>query len=348
MIITSIVGFVLNIFFDIIGLTPVEMLFGLVIGFAIPFGIGVIGKIILKQTAMGGGDIFLLGYGGLLIGWANTVLSFFIAALLGVIFYSIPALINLLNAKGYAKKLSSKIARRDPLKDLLLNFKLNNEKGEYTPKSSREGLTLFFYYYMMEMEKEGDYVLSNLTNLSNSEILAVLEDDTVGYGDFNENLKFLQDRSKKLNTELSKLVSEIEQKRYKYPNFRELKDSIATYSLDKLLPLHRAYQYAGYTIEQHFIEEYLIEHNPEDSKVKEAIAYDFYSDQYNRKFDQYHQSILDMSGNHDDYLYKLIIFKLYLHKQRLPLGPYLSIGMVITLVWGEQLIDWYLSLMMLK
>ncbi|PID29549.1 MAG: hypothetical protein CR982_02465 [Candidatus Cloacimonadota bacterium] len=346
LITTSIIGFILNYFFNIVNLTPLEMILGGVVGFSIPFLIGVIGKIILKQMAMGGGDIFLLAYGGILIGWKNTILSFFIASLLGVIFYSIPAIIENFKKNSNTISLSNKIKLRDRFLDLLLNYKLKGEKIEYKPSSFEEELTLFFFYYMTDTGRKGDSILKDLKGGTVKEIESVLSKDLVGYSDFNENLKFLKEKSKKVNPKLFELLSTIEPRTVNMIPLKELKANIENLEVDKLLELHRAYQYSGNSVEQNYIEEYFVKNHFDNNSILESMAYDFYSDQYLRKFNQYNTILESRENNLDSYYYKLIIYKLYFYRRRLPLGPYLSIGMVLTLVWGEQLIRWYLSIIL--
>jgi leader peptidase (prepilin peptidase)/N-methyltransferase len=40
----------------------------------------------------------------------------------------------------------------------------------------------------------------------------------------------------------------------------------------------------------------------------------------------------------------LLIFKQKSRKQGIPFGPYLSIGAVIAILWGSNIIHWYLHL----
>jgi len=61
-------------------------LFGVLAGGASVFMVGVIGELIFKKEAMGGGDVKLMAMVGALIGWQFTLLTFFIIApLLGSI-----------------------------------------------------------------------------------------------------------------------------------------------------------------------------------------------------------------------------------------------------------------------
>lgn len=59
--------------------------FGLVFGFVSLYLIGLIGKIVYKKEAMGGGDMTLLMFIGAFLGWKLTVAVFFIAPLFGSI-----------------------------------------------------------------------------------------------------------------------------------------------------------------------------------------------------------------------------------------------------------------------
>lgn len=64
-------------------LTPLESLIGLLVGGGILYGIGIIGELILKKEAMGGGDIKLMAFIGALWGWKVATTSIVLGAFLG-------------------------------------------------------------------------------------------------------------------------------------------------------------------------------------------------------------------------------------------------------------------------
>ena len=40
----------------------------------------------------------------------------------------------------------------------------------------------------------------------------------------------------------------------------------------------------------------------------------------------------------------LLVFKLKKRKEAIPFGPFLAIGAIVTLIWGSQILHWYLGL----
>lgn len=69
-------------------LSPIDSLIGLFVGGGILYGIGIIGELLLKKEAMGGGDIKLMAFVGALWGWkiatASIVLGAFCGAFIGI------------------------------------------------------------------------------------------------------------------------------------------------------------------------------------------------------------------------------------------------------------------------
>lgn len=62
-------------------------LIGAAVGFGVLWIVGYVGSVMLKQEAMGGGDIKMMGMVGAFVGWTGVVLSIFLGALIGTLIY---------------------------------------------------------------------------------------------------------------------------------------------------------------------------------------------------------------------------------------------------------------------
>jgi leader peptidase (prepilin peptidase)/N-methyltransferase len=86
------IGLILSTIFPVIqGVSSsldgfIQSLLGVFAGGASIYLIGVLGKIIFKKEAMGGGDVKLLAMIGAFLGWKLTILTFFIAPFFGAVF----------------------------------------------------------------------------------------------------------------------------------------------------------------------------------------------------------------------------------------------------------------------
>jgi leader peptidase (prepilin peptidase)/N-methyltransferase len=70
------------------GLTAVlGALLGAAVGFAILWLVGVIGKWIFKEEAMGGGDVKMMAMVGAFLGWQGVLLTIFLGALAGTVIF---------------------------------------------------------------------------------------------------------------------------------------------------------------------------------------------------------------------------------------------------------------------
>ena len=67
------------------GSTPLAMILGLIAGSGALFLTGLIGGMLLKKEAMGGGDVKLMAFYGALIGWKLSLISIFESAIAGSI-----------------------------------------------------------------------------------------------------------------------------------------------------------------------------------------------------------------------------------------------------------------------
>ena len=82
-------GLVLGLLFSLAGglQTLLPALIGAATGFSILWLIGFGGYLVLKQEAMGGGDVAMMAMVGAFVGWQGVLLTIFLGALLGTIVY---------------------------------------------------------------------------------------------------------------------------------------------------------------------------------------------------------------------------------------------------------------------
>ncbi len=67
------------------GLGPLDSLLGVLVGGGLLLVFALLGKLIFKREAMGGGDLKLLAAAGAFVGWREVLLAAFIAVVLGAI-----------------------------------------------------------------------------------------------------------------------------------------------------------------------------------------------------------------------------------------------------------------------
>jgi leader peptidase (prepilin peptidase)/N-methyltransferase len=65
----------------------VYSLIGGLVGFGVLWTVGFLGTLILKEDAMGGGDIKMMGMVGVFVGWTGVLLTIFLGALIGTIVF---------------------------------------------------------------------------------------------------------------------------------------------------------------------------------------------------------------------------------------------------------------------
>ncbi len=82
-------GLVIGLAFALRGGWPVlgEALMGAGVGFGVLWLVGFLGLLILKQEAMGGGDIKMMAMVGAFLGWQGVLLTIFLGALLGSLIF---------------------------------------------------------------------------------------------------------------------------------------------------------------------------------------------------------------------------------------------------------------------
>ncbi|MCM8760909.1 MAG: prepilin peptidase [Candidatus Omnitrophica bacterium] len=88
------------------GMAFYQSVAGLITGGALIYSMGLIGSLIFKKEAMGGGDIKLMAMIGAAIGWKLTVLTFFIAPISGAIVGSVKKWIKGVDAVPYGPHLA--------------------------------------------------------------------------------------------------------------------------------------------------------------------------------------------------------------------------------------------------
>jgi len=62
-------------------------LLGATVGFVVLWGVGALGTMVLKEEAMGGGDVKMMAMVGAFLGWQGVLLTIFLGALLGSIVF---------------------------------------------------------------------------------------------------------------------------------------------------------------------------------------------------------------------------------------------------------------------
>lgn len=82
-------GLVLGLLFSLQGGLPGlgHSLLGAALGFGLLWGVGALGSFLLKQDAMGGGDIKMMAMVGAFLGWQGVLLTIFLGALFGTLIF---------------------------------------------------------------------------------------------------------------------------------------------------------------------------------------------------------------------------------------------------------------------
>lgn len=82
-------GLVAGVLFALAGglTTLVPSLLGAAVGFALLWTIGFLGHLILKEEAMGGGDVKMMAMVGAFLGWQGVLLTVFLGAFLGTLIF---------------------------------------------------------------------------------------------------------------------------------------------------------------------------------------------------------------------------------------------------------------------
>lgn len=82
-------GLVLGVLFALGGGLPTlwPSLLGAAVGFSLLWAIGFLGHLILKEEAMGGGDVKMMAMVGAFLGWQGVLLTVFLGAFLGTLIF---------------------------------------------------------------------------------------------------------------------------------------------------------------------------------------------------------------------------------------------------------------------
>jgi len=225
---------------------------------------------------------------------------------------------------------------------------------------------LFFRFAAVNDETEAISVLKKLNtadNISRTDLKKVLSEDLVGYDSYHDNYKLIQKSCKENNLgRLSDILNDNEL----FGNEDKCCDSVEEIrshmfklgdngqKLEFLLRHNRYFQFNGYTAEQKKIIELIescIDLNDDNLLQRylseAALVYfkDFYfkdSESYLNKMRMFYENgklIYEAAKN----IYNIALFRYVFFRQRLAFGPFLSAGIMVSLLWGEKIIGYYFS-----
>ena len=390
LLIIGFIAIIMNIFFNnILAIDWLYSLLGGLTGFGILFLIQIVGRLIYKQDAMGGGDLYLLGFSGLILGPKLTFAAFILGSFIAVISYSIPSLMNMVKKKKVALefKVSAEKYETDLKLDsiddeldikglklqLLYNFKDDNYKAlreeisdsiENNKLANITILRLFFRYMAIEDKYDAENIIM-LLDMNDPKLIEnikiIISEDIIGYDSPKDNFGLLLDyadaKLKILLTENKKqLLNEL-----KIISVEKIKEKFSTLQnndekLEFILSYNRLFQLNGYTAEQKLIAEYADEFIRDcDSRTAQIIlsemAFVYYKDFYFKESDGTYKKLFDhLKDNITDIntvksLYNASLFRIFFYRQRLAFGPYLAIGVMLSALYGEKLIELYTEIL---
>jgi len=292
-------------------------------GYGVLWIIQIVGRMIYKQEAMGGGDLWLLAFGGLIIGPFGVFWAFVLGSMLAVIAYMVPAVLKMIAKKREVAELEknavalSHFSAENPDDDIALNLlkmqidfncknseidaiKQNNIELLTVMNSNHSALTGFFRFLAVEDEKRAVSALK-LYQPSQDEsaeiqiLKEILNSDLLGYGTFEDNFKLLKKYAEQ--EKLSGLLKLLEVKKplepeSKIPDLQAVLQKLEDYKEDKLdylLTVNRLYQYCGYTAEQLVIATKIKELLPTLSLQQQNTAFAelsfvYYTDLYYKEY----------------------------------------------------------------
>lgn len=306
-----------------LNISLLESLLGGIAGFGVLWIIQIVGRMIYKQDAMGGGDLWLLAFGGLIIGPFGVFWAFVLGSLLAVVAYMVPAVLKMAAKKREVEELEksaaviSNFSAENPSEDISLNLlkmqiEFNRKNSEIdaikqkniellaTKNSNHSALAGFFRFLAVEDEKRAVSVLklyqSSPDEAAEIQILKEnLNSDLLGYGTFEDNFKLLKKYAEQ--EKLTSLLKLLEEKKAlepesKIPDLQAVLQKLEDYKenkLDYLLSVNRLYQYCGYTAEQLVIATKIKELLPALSVQQQNIAfaelsYVYYTDLFYKEY----------------------------------------------------------------
>ncbi|MBN2858258.1 MAG: prepilin peptidase [Candidatus Delongbacteria bacterium] len=227
---------------------------------------------------------------------------------------------------------------------------------------------LFFRYAAIDDSIMASDMLKKIESagISDTKMLnKVLSEDLIGYDSYIDNLKLMhkfavENSLEKLSSSLTemirsncsgKLLNSISEIRSEADKLKTKTDR-----LDFLLLHNRYFQFNGYTSEQkHMIEMIEKEIDPDDAELMQKYLSDtalvYYKDFFFREseiaLDKLKRTANESQITFDSLknIYNIALFRLVFFKQRLAFGPFLSAGIMISLLWGERIINSYAGLL---
>ncbi len=365
-----------------------QPLLGALAGFLGLSLIGLIGRIIYKQTAMAGGDIILFTILGLLLGPLNTLYAFFFSALSSVIFYIIPFISSIPTKKkeinNFLKQTKlieknlppeTKIPNKLKILKLLVAFNQKNKnftelrdsflKEENLNNLSFKNKIRLFFTFVASLEKEpANKVLKiidqEIAENKLEELRTVLDEDLIGYNNFDDNLKLLRTNLKNLKLEKSLVILKQANLKSKYDlkiiNLKTFSEKFAeieneTKKIEFLLFWNRIFQYSGYFREQLHVKKILDSYSAENIqnakfRIISDSAFVYYSDFFKNEFSEEKEKIIKVYNLETLFLfYKLVVYRIIFYKEKMPFGPHLALGAMISYFFGSDLINLYLEIL---
>lgn len=285
---TAVLAIVLNFINPLVlNISLLQSILGAALGFIILWLIQFVGRAFYKQEAMGGGDLWLLCFGGLLIGPYGVFWAFILGAIIAIVAYFIPAILKIMKKKAEISELETNalnfynLLNDDAKNDLSLtmlkmqiefqrkNADLNKIKQSVFNEISlnnqnrKYNLEAFFRFLAIEDEDLAVKALKNFQpedfgDTAKQQIKKLLATDLLGYGTFLDNLHLLKKYAIKhsLNSLLDILNDKNEfQISEAIPVLTSIEKKLADLSdisekTTLLLECNRLYQYSGYTSEQ--------------------------------------------------------------------------------------------------
>jgi leader peptidase (prepilin peptidase) / N-methyltransferase len=236
-------------------------------------------------------------------------------------------------------------------------------------KLDLKNITLLKLYFRFKAVDDNDTSVEILKKFKPDDknaaldIKFVINEDLIGYDSFEDNFKLLYDDCRKNGLDgLLKVLDEnkkliLEQK----TSFdidkiaseaSEIKDPAAR--LEVLLKYNRQFQFNGFTAEQKKITA-IIESDPElnDRKFQERfysdLSYVYYKDFYFKDSSESFEKLIKMADKDSvspetiKSIYNISLFRLVFYKQRLAFGPFLALGIMLSLLWGNIIILAYFN-----